>query len=611
MNNTIFKTSTKSIPLRDFFKNPERSSYRISPDGKYFSFMAPYLSRMNIFIQQIGSKESKRLTGVTERDIAGYFWGDKNNILFLKDNSGDENFHYFSVDIYSGETKDLTPFPGVRVNLIDELEDINDEILIGMNKRNPEVFDVYRLNFKTGDLKLTEENPGNISSWVTDHLGNIKAALTTDGVNNSLLYRKDSSKPFEVKLTTDFKTALTPLFFTFDNSMIYALSNLGRDTMAVIKYDIENAKETEILYENPEADCTWLSYSKKRKVLTAVSYYTWKPERVFLDEFIEKIYNTIKSQLGNYEVSIVDTDDDESKFIIRSYSDRSLGSYYLYDSITGKLEKIADDSPWLNEDEMAETKPVYYTSRDGLKIQGYLTLPLNKQPQNLPLVLNVHGGPWARDQWGFNPEVQFLANRGYAVLQVNFRGSTGFGRKFWEASFKQWGKTMQDDLTDGVNWLIEKGIADKNRIAIYGGSYGGYAVLAGLAFTPDIYTCGIDYVGVSNLFTFMKSIPSYWKPYLETLYAMVGNPEVDKELMEAASPVFHVDKIKAPLFIAQGRMDPRVNVNESDQMVEALKKRGIDVPYMVKDNEGHGFHNEENRFDFYEAMEQFLKKHLG
>lgn len=248
-----------------------------------------------------------------------------------------------------------------------------------------------------------------------------------------------------------------------------------------------------------------------------------------------------------------------------------------------------------------------------MEIEGYLTLPKGytlETAKNLPVVVNPHGGPWARDGWGFNPEIQFLANRGYAVFQMNFRGSTGFGKKFWEISFKQWGKTMQDDITDGVEWLKAKGIANPDKIAIYGGSYGGYATLAGLTFTPDLYTCGVDYVGVSNLFTFLNTIPPYWKPMLDMMYEMVGDPKKDSLLLAGSSPVFHVDNIKAPLFIAQGANDPRVNKDESDQMVEALKKRGIETEYMVKDNEGHGFHNEENRFDFYRAMEKFLGEHL-
>ena len=316
----------------------------------------------------------------------------------------------------------------------------------------------------------------------------------------------------------------------------------------------------------------------------------------------------------NVKITITDLNKNEDKFIVRTYSDRDLGAYYIYDSIQKKLTKLAELSPWLNPEKMAEMKPIKYRSRDGLVIHGYLTLPASlkgKRPKNLPVVVNPHGGPWARDEWGFNPEVQFLANRGYAVLQMNYRGSTGYGKKFWEASFKQWGLKMQDDISDGVNWLIKQGIADPKRIAIYGGSYGGYATLAGLTFTPDLYACGIDYVGVSNLFTFIKSIPPYWKPYLDMFSEMVGDPARDKELFEKTSPLYHADKIKVPLLIAQGAKDPRVNINESNQMVDALRKRGINVPYLVKDDEGHGFRNEENRFEFYEAMENFITQCLG
>nr|HPJ54220.1 S9 family peptidase [Flavobacteriales bacterium] len=291
--------------------------------------------------------------------------------------------------------------------------------------------------------------------------------------------------------------------------------------------------------------------------------------------------------------------------------DRDPGQYYFYDAAADDLQEVATPYPWLYPSQLAEMRPIQYTSRDGLTIHGYLTLPQGREPKALPVVVNPHGGPWARDEWGYNPEVQMLANRGYAVLQMNFRGSTGYGRKFWEASFKQWGRAMQDDITDGVNWLIDQGIADPDRIAIYGGSYGGYATLAGITFTPELYACAVDYVGVSNLFTFMRTIPPYWKPYLDMMHEMVGDPATDSVMMAAASPVFHVDKIQVPLFIAQGANDPRVVKAESDQVVEALKERGVDVEYMVKDDEGHGFRKEENRFDFYGAMESFLDEHIG
>ncbi|MCC7158870.1 MAG: S9 family peptidase [Ignavibacteria bacterium] len=608
--NQINNSNVRKIPLRDFFKNPEKTAYTVSPDGRFIAFLAPYSERLNVHVQEIGKMESVRVTNVTDRDISHYFWGNENVILYMKDKNGDENFHLFSVEKDGKNDREITPFENVRCNIVDELYDSKTDILIELNKRIPEVFDVYRLNVVTGEMTMVAENPGNVGGWVNDHNGKIRVAITSDGVNRSILYRDNETEKFRTIITTDFKEQLQPLFFTFDNSHVYALSNLGRDKTAIIRYDIAAGKEIEILYERPDVDLSNLGYSRKRKVLTHISYYTWKLERKFLDDDTKKLYLRLEKELAGYEAAIVSKDDDEKKFVVRTYSDRSLGSYYLYDSIADTFLKLSDVSPWLNENELAETKPVTITTRDGLAMQGYLTLPNGTEAKGLPLVLNPHGGPWVRDVWTYNPEVQFLANRGYAVLQLNYRGSTGFGRKFWELSFKQWGRTMQDDLTDGVNWLVKQGIADAKRVAIYGGSYGGYAVLAGLAFTPDVYAAGVDYVGVSNLFTFLESIPSYWKPYLETMYAMVGHPEKDNELLKETSPVFHADKIKSPLFIAQGRMDPRVNINESDQMVEALKKRNIDVPYMVKDNEGHGFHNEENRFDFYEAMEKFLAKHL-
>ena len=368
-----------------------------------------------------------------------------------------------------------------------------------------------------------------------------------------------------------------------------------------------------MLYENKDYDVDALFYSRARKVLTAARFTSWKRERYFFDKQFEGMVGKLKKELGDVDFGFVSNNKAEDKYIVYSFSDKTQGAYYLYDVKTGKVDKIADLAPWLDEKEMAGMLPIEYKSRDGLTINGYLTLPKGytlDNAKNLPVVVNPHGGPWYRDEWGFNPEVQFLANRGYAVLQMNFRGSTGYGRKFWEASFKQWGKAMQDDITDGVNWLVDKGIADKSRVAIYGGSYGGYATLAGVTFTPDLYAAAVDYVGVSNLFTFMKTVPPYWKPMLDMFHEMVGDPKKDSLLMVAESPVMHADKIKTPLFVAQGKNDPRVNIDESNQMVEALKKRGIVVEYMVKDNEGHGFHNEENRYDFYRAMDKFLGEHM-
>lgn len=603
--------SADLIPLRDFFRNPEKAAFRLSPGGQYLAFLQPYENRLNIFVRPTAGGETVRVTGETDRDLAGYFWKGDDHLVYMKDFKGDENFHLVVVDRDGGNLRDLTPFDGVRASVIDDLTDNPGEMLIGLNKRNPQVFDVYRINVTSGEMKLVAENPGNIMGWVTDHEGRIRIAITSDGVNSSLLYRDTEDQPFKPLLTTTFKETLAPLFFTFDNKNIYALSNLNRDKTAVVEFDLGAVKEKKVIFQHPEVDVSNMSYSKKRKVLTAISWTTWKREYKILDPRFETIYTTLKQKLPGTDLAVSSTDLDETKFVVTAYSDRVPSRIYLYENENKKLTRLGDPYPWLDENKLAEMKPIQYQSRDGLTIHGYLTLPLGKEPANLPVVVNPHGGPWHRDSWGYNPEVQFLANRGYAVLQMNFRGSTGYGRSFWEASFKQWGKTMQDDITDGVKWLIGQGIADPKRIAIYGGSYGGYATLAGITFTPELYACAVDYVGVSNLFTFMKTIPPYWKPLLEMMYEMVGDPEKDKELMKSASPVFHVDKIRCPLFVAQGAKDPRVNIDESDQIVEALKKRGINVEYMVKENEGHGFRNEENRFDFYGAMEKFLARHLA
>jgi dipeptidyl aminopeptidase/acylaminoacyl peptidase len=383
--------------------------------------------------------------------------------------------------------------------------------------------------------------------------------------------------------------------------------------MAIFKYDIKNGEFMDKIYEHPGGDVYHLLRSDKKKKILGVAYFLDKRYYFFFDEERKRLQENLQKRLPGVEVVVYNTSRDEAKLLVRTYSDKTRGAYYFYDTSTDELKKLVEISPWLKEEHMADQEPITYQSRDGLTIHGYLTLPKGVAKKNLssPVVVYPHGDPWGRDMWGYEPVVQFLANRGYGVLQINNRGSGGYGRKFWESGFKKWGKEMQNDITDGVKWLIKKGIADPKRIGIYGAFYGGYATLAGLTFTPDLYACGIDYVGISNLFSWINAIPPYWKPYLEMLYEMVGHPEKDRDLLKAASPLFHVDKIKAPLFIAQGVNDVYVPKAESDQMVKALKKRGIDVPYMVKENEGHGFRNEENRFDFYRAMERFLGKHLG
>ncbi len=605
------KEAPPVIPLRDFFRNPEGASYQVSPGGDYISWMAPWESRLNVFVQPVGGGEPRRLTDATKRDIAGYFWAANDQLVYLQDDGGDENFHLFAVDADGGNRRDLTPFPGVRVGVVDDLRDDEDHLLISMNKRDARVFDVFRINTRTGGMELVAENPGSVSDWVTDHDGKVRVAVQTDGVNTELLYRATEDEPFKKVLVTDFRESVDPLFFTFDNRELYASSNLGRDKAAIVRLDPATGKELEVIFEHPEVDTEALLSSEKRKVITGATFTRDKREYHFFDDWRRDLQAKLEKKLPGSEVAIGSMNRDEDKVVLRSHSDRTRGAFWYYDLQKDELRKLADVSPWLDEGQMAPMEPVRITVRDGLELPGYLTLPPGVEAKNLPAVLYVHGGPWARDRWGFDGTAQFLANRGYAVLQVNFRGSTGYGREFWEKSFKQWGKTMQDDLTDAAKWLVDRGIADPSRIAIYGGSYGGYAALAGMAFTPDVYAAGISFVGPSNLFTLLASVPPYWEPMRKMQYEMIGDPEAEEALLREASPLFAADRISSPLLIAQGANDPRVKKAESDQIVEALKARGIDVPYIVKGNEGHGFSNEENRLYFYRAVERFLAKHLG
>lgn len=598
-------------PMEDFFRNPDTAAFSISPDGTRLAFARPWQHRMNVYVREIATGVEKRITSATERDIAGFFWKGSDKIVYAQDSGGDENFHVYITDIKGGEARDLTPFEKVKAGILDDLEDDPVHMLLEMNNRNPEIFDVYRCDINTGELELLAENPGNITSWMTDHDGKLRGAAATDGVNTSILYRTTEDEDFRVLITTNFKETFTPVMFAYDNKLMYVESNLSRDKTAIFTFDPEKNETLDLIFEHDEVDVGGILHSKKRKKITGFVYLTDRRHYKFVDSDREELQKSLEAFFPNYEVSVADIDDDERRVIVRTYSDRTRGTYYLFDRQDNSMSKLAELSSWLKEENMAPMKPITYTARDGLTIHGYLTLPVGVNQQDLPLVVLPHGGPSARDAWGFDSEAQFLANRGIAVLQVNFRGSVGYGKAFWQAGFKQWGRKMQDDVTDGVLWAVEQGIADRKRLAIYGGSYGGYAALAGAAFTPELYCCAVSYVGPSNLFTLLDSIPPYWEPYREMEYEEIGHPVNDKELLESVSPVFHAENIKIPLLVAQGANDVRVKKAESDQIVEAVRKTGRDVVYLVKDNEGHGFQNEENRFDFYRALEEFFRKHLG
>ncbi|WP_418302122.1 S9 family peptidase [Lysinibacillus fusiformis] len=600
----------KEISVEDFMKNPGNFGYELSPDGNYITFASAWENRSNVFVKKMNdTSEPVRVSSSKDRDVAGFFWKD-DTLLYLKDKGGDENFHIYSTTFNGSEEKDLTPYPNVTVGILDSLQGVKDEILIMMNKEDATVFDVYKLNVKTGNTTHVAKNPGNITNWLADRNGNVRVAVATDGVEGAVLYRDSEKDEFRPFIKMGAGDEVMPLAFSKDNKFIYATSNKGRDKVEVVKYDLQGNEE--VIMSNDEVDVSGVLYNADKDKLLYGAYATDKIHYQFFDQDFEKLFRQIQHKLGvqESEFGINDYNKEMTKFIVSVSSDTIYGKYYYYDSTTDELTELATLSPWLKAEELAEMHPISYKSRDGLIINGYLTLPKNKNAKDLPLIVNPHGGPWARDMWGFNPEVQLLANRGYAVLQVNFRSSTGYGKEFLQAGNKQWGLKIQDDITDGVQWAIDQGIADPKRIGIYGASFGGYATLAGIAYTPDLYAAAVDYVGVSNIFTLLDTIPPYWETMRDMFYERVGHPEKDKELLTAVSPVFHADKIKTPLFVAQGANDPRVNKAESDQIVEALRARGVDVEYMLKDNEGHGFANEENRIEFYNAMLKFLDHHL-
>ena len=609
----------KAYPVRDFFSNPEKAYFRLSEDGTTLGFMQPVSvdgapRRLNVFVQKLdGSQpvgEARRLTAETARDIGNYAWKGSDRILFVKDFGGDENFHVVAVDVATGKVTDLTPGDKVRAEIINPLPDEPHHILVSHNRRDAQFFDVVRIDVRNGQETLVAKNPGDVVGWGTDHAGRLRLAFKTEGLNSIVLYRADEGSEFRPIITTDYKSEVEVPVFTADNRRLYAISNRGRDKKALVTIDPARPDAETVVFVHPDVDLGGVTWSRLKKKLTDVNYVTAKIERTFFDAATERLYQRIAAKVPGMQVTLQSGTKAEDKFIVSASSDRTPGGRYIYDVRADTMTLMAEINPKIATTDMAPMKPVSYKSRDGLTINGYLTLPVGREPKNLPCIVNPHGGPWARDIWGYNPEVQFLANRGYCVLQLNFRGSTGYGRQFWEASFGQWGLKMQDDITDGVHWLVKEGVADAKRVGIYGASYGGYATLAGVAFTPELYAAAVNYVGVSNLFTFMNTIPPYWKPLLPKLYEMVGDPERDKERMTRTSPALNADKIKTPLLVVQGARDPRVNKAESDQMVAALKARGVDVPYIVKDNEGHGFRNEENQYEFYGAMEQFLGKHL-
>lgn len=623
----MFKNSySQQPPIIDrelFFGDPEISGAQLSPDGKYLTFLKQYNKIRNIWIKKVDEpfENARPITADTKRAVTSYFWSeDSKFILYVQDKDGDENYRIYAVNPFEAgdpvpPAKNLTPFENVRAMIIDVPKKTPDEIVVALNDRDPSLHDVYRLNILTGERKLLYENNENIAGWETDLDGNLRLAIrqTEDGGTEILkLENGKLTKIYEV----NFEETAYPVRFSKDGRSFYLATNKGskRDKIQLELFDLKTGK-TKLIDKDPldEVDFAGALFSDITNELL-MTYYVGEKVRYYPKEKkFKKDFETLLSQIPSGNIGFISITNDENLWLVSVSSDVDPGSVYLFDRKTGKAQFVYKSRPNLPSEWLSEMKPVKYKARDGMTIYGYLTTPKGLEPKNLPVIMLIHGGPWARDVWGYNPIAQFLANRGYAVFQPNFRGSTGYGKKYLNSGNKQWGRgSMQHDITDAVYYLIKEGIADPKRVAIAGGSYGGYATLAGLAFTPDLYACGFDIVGPSNIITLLNSIPPYWKPIQKTFAIRVGDKDDpnERKMLEEQSPLNFATEIKAPLYVVQGANDPRVKKAESDQIVAALRDLGREVEYMLAPDEGHGYVNELNRLAMFTAMEKFFAKHL-
>jgi len=610
--------------VEDYFAKPKSSGFALSPNGKYISYREKDANnKRHVMVKEVAT--GKVVRAIEEKDelIRGMGWVNDNRLVYVMDQGGNENYHLYAVNIDGSNNIDLTPFEDVQAGILNMLKEQKDFIIIQLNKDNKQIFEPYKVNVQTGAMEKLFRNtdPENaIVDYDFDKDGNLRGySKMHNGINTQYFYKAQVKADFELFGTGNWYDTFSILSFNYASKNpdeAYVLTNLDSDKARIVLYDLGQKKIIKEIYSNPDYDATILGLSRKRN--WEIDYVGYEGEKVEIEPkstTFKGIYGLFKKDFPNYEYSIVGKTDNEDQYLVMVQSDKLYGRYYHLDAVNKKLTLLYDLMPQLKEADMAEMRPITFKSRDGLTLHGYITLPKAAlEGKKVPLIVNPHGGPQGvRDSWGFNPETQLFAAHGFATLQVNFRVSGGYGKEFLKSGFKQIGRKAMDDVEDGIQYAIEQGWADKDNIAIYGGSHGGYAVLRGLTKTPDLYKAGVDYVGVSNIFTLLNSIPEYWKPYREMLYQIWYDPANKEEeaIAKEVSPLFHVDKIKAPLFVVQGANDPRVKIAEADQIVKALREKGVDVPYMVKYDEGHGFGKEENQIEFYKAMMGFFHKHLN
>lgn len=602
------------IPRALLFGNPERTAPSLSPDGKRLAWLAPDTNNvLQVWVQTVGKEDQKIVTADKKRGIRQYFWAKNNRtLLYLQDSDGDENFHVYGVDLESGNVRDYTPFQGVRATVTDLHPEFPDQLLLSLNLRDRALFDVYRLNLNNGALDLDTQNPGDVAGWGTDPRFKVRLAqISTPEGGTELRVRNDEKSEWKTFLKVGPEEILDAVGFSPDGAAVYLNSSLNRDTSAIIQRNIADGKER-LIASSDEVDAGSVMIHPKRFIIEAVSFSPGRTQWKVIDPAVKDDFEQLAKVIDG-DFFVANRTDADDIWLVGYDSDRKPGRYYRWDRKKKEATLLFTTRPKLENLTLSQMKPVVITARDGLKLHSYLTLPSGVEPKGLPMVLMPHGGPWARDDWGFNATVQWLANRGYAVLQPNFRGSTGYGKKHLNAGNKQWGLKMHDDLIDSVNCAIKEGIADPKKVGIMGGSYGGYCALAALTYTPEVFACAVDIVGPSNLKTLIGTIPPYWKPMRAVFDVRMGNVDDPKEaeLIHRASPLNFAHKIVRPLLIGQGANDPRVKQSESEQIVSAIEKNQGSVTYVVYPDEGHGFARPENRTDFNARAENFLGVYLG
>lgn len=593
--------------------NPQRMAPTISPDGKKLAWSAPDSKGvLQVWVQTIGKDDARIVTADRRRGISSYNWAwNSKTILYSQDSDGDGNSHVFAVGLAGGNIRDLTPWQGVRAEVVADSPRFPDDILVAINLRNRKLMDVYRVNLKTGPVRLDTTNPGGINSWLADDNLAVRAAMavTPEG-GDEITIREAAGTPWRTLVRTGKDSEAAAIDFSRDGRSIFLVSSLDSDTDRLVRRDLFTGAQT-VLAQREDSDVEEVVIHPTLHIIQAVSFSPDRKHWKVIDRSVQSDFNALAS-LEDGDLSILSRDQADSMWLVSFISDRHSEHFYIWNRRTGKATFLFAGQPRLDAATLAPMKPITFRARDGMNIHAFLTLPVGVKPKNLALIEDVHGGPWSRFSWGLNPYAQLFANRGYAVLQVNYRGSTGYGKKYLNAGNRQWGLAMQNDLSDSVRWAQAQGIAAPKRIAIEGGSYGGYAALAGAAFTPDLYRCAVDVSGPSDLFTLIRSYPAYYAAR-GLMNSRIGDPDnpADKRLLTKASPRFSADRIRIPILIGQGANDPLVPRVQAEEVVSAIAKNGGHVTYVLYTDEGHGFVRPANRLDFTAREEKFLSRCLG